>query len=94
MVVSREVDDEAFAAQSLQLPGRGLTMVPIEAPASAQGKAEPDRHRGKGPTEDTEVSMSLANVVEQGGSNDIALAATRDGHQRGMEPVSLVRIRL
>ena len=94
MVVAREVDDDALAAQALQLPGRGLAMVPIEAPASGQGKAEPDRHRGKCPTENTEASVSLANVVEQGGSNDIALTATRDGHQSGIEPVSLVWIRL
>ena len=94
MVVAREVDDDALATQALQLPGRGLAMVPIEPPASDQGKAEPDRHRGKGPAEDTEASVSLANVVEQGGPNDITLAATRDGHQSGMEAMSLVRIRL
>jgi hypothetical protein len=38
--------------------------------------------------------VSLADIVEQGGSNDVELAAAGDGDKGGMETVSLVGIRL
>ena len=38
--------------------------------------------------------MSLADIVEERGSNDVELAIPRDGDKSGVEPVSLVWVRL
>ena len=74
--------------------GAGLAVVPVELPTAGQRKTEPHGQRGRGPAEDTEASVSLADVVEKGGSDDVELATPCDGDKGCMEPVSLVRVRL
>ncbi len=93
-MVASEVDDEVLTPQAGQFQGGGLAVVPVELPAAGQRKAEPHGQRGIGPAEDTEASVSLADVVEKGGSNDVELATPSDGDKGCMEPVSLVWVRL
>ncbi len=93
-MVASEVDEEVLTAQAGQFSSGGLAVVPVELPASRQRKAEPHSQRGKGSAEDTEARVSLADVVEKGGSNDVELTTPGDGNESGMKPVSLVWVRL
>lgn len=93
-MVASEVDDEILTAQADQFPSGGLAVVPVELPAASQRKAEPDGQRGIGPAKYTEASVSLADVVEKGGSNSGEIATPGDDNEGGMEPVSLVWVRL
>jgi len=93
-MVAGEVDDEVRTPQAGEFQGGVLAVVPVELPAAGQRKAEPHGQRGIGPAEEAETSVSLAHVVEKGGSDNVELATPRDGYKGGMEPVSLVWVRL
>ena len=93
-MVASEVDDEIPTAQAVQFPSGGLAVVPVELPSASQRKAEPHGQRGIGPAKDTEASVSLADVVEKGGSNNVEIATPGDDNKGGMEPVSLVWVGL
>lgn len=94
MVVACEVDDHLATPQTLQLPGGGLAVIPVELPSSSQREAEPDRDRGEASPDHTEPGVSLPDVVEESGANDIEIGSSSQSDETGVISVTLVRIGL
>lgn len=94
MVVGREGDHERFGARSRQIGRPERAVASVSPDGLGPVDAERGQNRGGCATDGTEASVSLADVVEEGGPNDHGIC-TGVGDQPGtIVGVALVGDRL
>ncbi len=95
MMMAHEVDHEGFDAKRFQFLGSQRSMTSVLGESAAKRKAQSDGDRREDPADRPEPGVSLADVVENGRSDEIrAIRLLRRHIEATFQPVALIGIGL